>query len=320
MDDIKRKRIISDLADLMQEQDVCHNQYRATIDDAQKLTLERKINDLDNRINNLNSQLFSNDLTGDTNRRSRALEDKLPKIDFKKQIKVVRNIFEQLVEDGAALFLINDSLNMAGDLFRLELKKILQDETTDLKHYEIAFSIDRRLDAIGFLQGLGGYLGIDEIKTEEEYLKVIEKFFGFIENGSVVFIELRKINLLSNREDFFSWLVNCFWRTLVEKLPLYCQNKGIEKVKFMLLVISDTDICREYSKLSCFCSEIDFDQYKIVEILLQEWSENDILDWLIRHAGLSRDKSQLIARDIYNSSRGGIPNNIRNALMSTLSS
>jgi hypothetical protein len=319
MVDDKRKDLTLQYADLCREQEALNSQYRSTIDDAQRVRLKRKLDDYNRQMIKLESQLYGNDLTGDANRRSRALEDKLPKIDFKKQISIVKNILEQVEEDGAALFLINDSLNMAGDLFRLEFKKILEDETTDLKHYEIAFSIDRRLDEIGFLQGLGGHLGIDEIKNEREYSKLIDKIFGFIGNGSIVFIELRKINLLSNREDFFSWLVNNFWKTLVEKLPLICQLKDIEQVKFIFLAMSDTDICKEYAQLSCFCTEKDFDKYKILEIPLKEWSEKDIRDWLTKHSGLSKEKNTAIAKDVYESSRGGTPKNIRDALMSTLS-
>lgn len=315
----QRRRIISEISDLIKEQEACNNQYRSAIDDAQRVRLKRKFDDFNRQIDGLERQLYGNDLTGDVNRRSRALEDKLPKIDFKKQISIVKSILEQFTEDGAALFLINDSLNMAGDLFRLEFKKILEDETTDLKHYEIAFSIDRRLDEIGFLQGLGGHLGIDEIENEGQYLTVIEKILGFIENGSIVFLELRKINLLSNREYFFSWLVNNFWKTLVENLPLICQLRDIEQVKFIFLAMSDTDICKEYAQLSCFCTEIDFDKYKILEIPLKEWSEKDIRDWLTKHSGLSKEKNTAIAKDVYESSRGGTPKNIRDALMSTLS-
>ncbi|MHC5914263.1 MAG: hypothetical protein ACYTXE_25445 [Nostoc sp.] len=319
VNDDRRKLIKLEYANLVQEQEACSNQYSSTIDEAERVRLKRKLDNLDKKVDELERQLYSNDLNADANRRSRALEDKLPKIDFKKQITTVKNILEQFTEDGAALFLINDSLNMAGDLFRLEFKKMLEEETTDLKHYEVAFSIGRRLDEIGFLQGLGGHLGIDEIENEREYSTVIDKIFGFIENGSIVFIELRKINLLSNREDFFSWLVNNFWKTLVEKLPLICQLKDIEQVKFIFLAMSDTDICKEYAKLSCFCTEIEFDKYKILEISLKEWSEKDIRDWLTKHSGLSKEKNTAIARDVYESSRGGTPKNIRDALMSTLS-
>ncbi|MFM7794599.1 MAG: hypothetical protein ACKO90_43310, partial [Microcystis panniformis] len=120
------------------------------IDDAQRVRLKRKLDDLDKKIDDLERQLYGKDLTVDTNRRSLALEEKLPKIDFKEQINIVKNILEQFTtEYGAALFFISDYLNMAGDLFCLEFKKILNDETTHLNHYEVAFSNDGRLDEIG---------------------------------------------------------------------------------------------------------------------------------------------------------------------------
>jgi len=53
----RKLRLQQDIKDLRDEQDVCHNQYRGTIDDAQKLTLKRKIDNLDNQINNLENEL-----------------------------------------------------------------------------------------------------------------------------------------------------------------------------------------------------------------------------------------------------------------------
>ncbi len=317
--DIDRRRLVSEMANLIQEQDACNNQYRSAIDEAQRVRLKRKLSDYDTQIKNLEHQLYGKDLVENANRRSRALEDKLPKIDFKKQLKAVKSILEQFAEDGAALFLINDSLNMAGDLFCLELKKILEEETTDFKHYEIAFSVDKQSNEIGFLQGLGSYFGIDEINSNREYDKIFDKIFDSVANGSIVFIELKKINLLSNREHFFSWLVNEFWKILIEKLSLNCKLKDIEQVRLIIIVMSDIDICKEYSQLPFFCTEIDFDKSKILEIPLKEWTEKDIRDWLTKHSGLTKDTIASIARDVYESSRGGTPNNIRSALMSTLS-
>ncbi|MBW4500487.1 MAG: hypothetical protein KME57_13215 [Scytonema hyalinum WJT4-NPBG1] len=316
--DSEREKLRKDYADCIVEREVCNNQYRSTIDEAQRVRLKRKLDGFDKQINELERQLSGQDLTADANRRSRALEEKLPKIDFKKQIGIVKDILEQFAEYGAALFFINDSFNMAGDLFSLELKNCLKDETTDLKHYEIAFSVDRRLDEIGFLQGLGGYLGIDEINSKEEYSKVIEKFFGFIENGSIVFIELRKIDLLDDKENFLSWLVDFFWKSLVEELPLICKNKDIEQVKFIILVTSDDDIFDECSSLPFFCHEESFDIYQIFAILLTEWSEKEIHLWLTKHSGLPKKKITPIAKSVYKSSRGGTPKLICDALKNKL--
>jgi hypothetical protein len=317
----ERRKIVTELSKLFEEQEACEKQYDSTIDEAQRIRLKRKLGELNKQINELESQLHGKDLNADDNRRFRALEDKLPKIDFKNQIKLVKTILDEFAEekDGSALFLLNDSLNMAGDLFCLELKEMLEEDTTDLKHYEIAFSVDKQLNEIGFLQGLGSYFGLDEINCKEDCIVIFEKIFNSIENGSIVFIELKKINLLSDRECFLSWLVHQFWKSLIDNLSLNCEQKDIEQVKLIILVISDFDICREYSQLPIFCTETDFDKFKILEIQLKEWTEKDIKNWLTKHSGLKKRDVASIAREIYDSSRGGTPNNIRSALMSTLS-
>lgn len=193
--DSDRTKLLSELTDLIEEEEACNNQYRSTTDDAERIRLKRKLVNFKEKINEKNSQLGTQDSAkkAEPNRRSRALEQKLSKIDFKEQISVIKNILEEFVECGNAVFFVNDSLCMAGDLFCIELKKILQEETTDLKHYEIAFTVSGSLDEIGFLQGLAGYLGMSEIKAIEEYSIIIEKILSFIENGSIIFIELKKL-------------------------------------------------------------------------------------------------------------------------------
>ncbi|MBO3459907.1 hypothetical protein G7B40_030105 [Aetokthonos hydrillicola Thurmond2011] len=315
-----RKEIVLQIADLERERDESLEQYRSTIDEAQRIRLKRKLEGDSKKIDKLYNLLDKKDISGDSNhRRSCALEEKLPKIDFKEQIETVRNILEECAEDGAVLFLVNDSLNMAGNLFCLQLRKILNDETTDFRYFPISFSLDVRLDEIGFLQRLGDHLGMDTIETEEEYIKIIEKFFCFMENGTIIFIELNKINLLSDMKSFFGWLVNKFWKTLVKTIRLNCEIKDIEQIKFIILAISDTNTDEEYLNSSFFCTEIDFDRNKILAIPLKEWSKKDIHSWLIKYSGLPKHKISSIANDVYKSSNGGNPKYICDALMSTLS-
>jgi len=113
--DEQRIRMVSKMADLCKERDACYSQYRSAIDEAQRIRLQRKLDDFDKKIHDLNRQLDGKDLTVDTNRRALALEEKLPKIDFKEQINTVKNILEQFTDYGAALFFISDYLNMAGE-------------------------------------------------------------------------------------------------------------------------------------------------------------------------------------------------------------
>ncbi len=317
-----RKELTLELAGLFTEQQACQDQHRSTLDDAQKVILKRKLENYDAKINNLESQLYAQDLDkdADTNRRFRALENKLTKIDFKEQIRIIDNILSEFLEDGSAIFFLNDSLSMAGDLFRVEFKKKLEEDTTDFKHYDIAFTVGGgRLDEIGFLQGLASYLGIDDIQTKEDSRIISEKIFSLIENGSTILIELRKIDLLDSKEDFLCWLVDIFCKSLFNDLPTICQSKEIEQVKLIILVISDDDIMEECSSLEFCCDAEFFSKSKIFSIILQDWSEKDINLWLTKHSGLPRNQIIPMAKSVYKSSRGGTPKLICDALKSKLS-
>jgi hypothetical protein len=318
--DFQRKRLTQEIADLIKQQQACEIQYRTTIDDSLKEPLKLRLDNYDQKIEQLESQLKEGDLSDCANRRFLAVEEKLPKIDFKDQIQNIKNILEQFNEYGSAIFLINDSFKKAGDLFRLEFKNLLNEETTDLQHYEIGFSVTGKLDEIGFLQELGRNLGLalDEIDNREEYSKIIEKCFNKIENGSIIFLELKKIDLLNNKEYFLSWLVNTFWKRLIEKLPIFCQFKDIEQVRFIILVTSDDDIYDEYSTLPFLCQET-FNECHIFPIILDNWQEEQIKIWLHKHSGLNREKSIQIAKAVYKSSCDGTPKLICDALRNKLS-
>jgi hypothetical protein len=300
LDAPQRRKIVSELSDLIKEQEACNSHY-------------------DEKIKNLDSLLSRQDLAEDANRRYRALEEKLPRIDFKKQINVIKDILEGFSEYGNAIFFVNDSLYMAGDLFRVELKKILQEETTDLKHYDIAFTVGGSLDEIGFLQGLASYLDIDTIQTKDDYYVIFEKLLNLIENGSIVFIELRKIDLLENQDSFLCWLLNIFCKSLNDNLTQNCQSKDIEQVKLIILVSSDDNILEKCSSLEIFCDEQDFNENQIFPITLTPWSEKDISLWLTKHSGLLKNQITPMAKSIYRSSRDGTPKLICDALRSKLS-
>ena len=51
------KRIVSEIADLLKEREACNSQYRSAIDDAQRVRLKRKLDDLDKKIDDLERQL-----------------------------------------------------------------------------------------------------------------------------------------------------------------------------------------------------------------------------------------------------------------------
>lgn len=324
------KDIALKMANLVQkeeEREVIYNQYGGLIEEGQRFRLKRQLDDLDREINNLkeqignlNSQQVNKELKSqDTNRRVLALENKLSKIDFKEQVNIVKDILDEFLDYGGAIFFINNYLKMAGDLFCLELHEILNEETTDFLHYPIEFSIETTCNEVAFLERIGNYIGINNINKKEDCSKIIEKLLGLIESGSIILIELKKFDLFDEREFFLSWLVNNFWGKLIEDIPLTCQSKDIDGVRFIIVINSDDDIFEEFSSQSFCCQNQCFNMSKIFAILLENWTESDIQLWLKKYPGLSKTKSTKIAKSVYKSSGDGIPSLVRNALRSKLS-
>jgi Effector-associated domain 9/CHAT domain len=53
----QKLRLQEELSDLQEEREACNNQYRSAIDDAQRVRLKRKLDDLDNKIDNLELEI-----------------------------------------------------------------------------------------------------------------------------------------------------------------------------------------------------------------------------------------------------------------------
>ncbi|AKG20139.1 hypothetical protein [Calothrix sp. 336/3] len=320
----ERRKLTLEYADLIKEEEACSTQYRSTIDDAQKVILKRKLDDYQQKLTNLENRLYGEDSVNEANlnRRFCAIEQKLSKIDFKKQKKIIENILEDFLEYGNAIFFVNDSLYMAGELFSKEIKKILEEETTDLKYYPIAFTIGGSLDEVGFLQALAGHLGIEAIHTKDDYDSISKKINHSIENGSIIFIELNKIDLLDKKDSFLCWLLNDFCKFLNNNLIKTCHDKKIGFVRFIVLVSSDDyilDDLEECNGLDIFCDGEEFSESQIFPITLSHWSEQDIDTWLQKHSGLPTNQILSMSKSIHRSSRGGTPKLICEALRSKLS-
>lgn len=53
-----RQRLLQgELTDLLEEREACERQYRSAIDEAQRVRLKRKLDDLDNQIDNIECQM-----------------------------------------------------------------------------------------------------------------------------------------------------------------------------------------------------------------------------------------------------------------------
>ena len=310
--DETRKKLIDELSILMEKQEAVQKQKLMTIDEDTKVTLQLKIDEYDKQIHELDDKLSKQQISSSSNNsRSLGLKTKLPQIDFREQIEIVRKNLQKASQSGSLIFLINKSGQMAGDLFQSKFRNLLDDKTVDLRSYSINFTESpiTSLDQKAFLFQLKDKLGIKEVEQENHILaisKIAARLVNNINNGSIIFLEIHSIELLDNITHFLDWLVGDFFNSLILQLQNICQGRNINRVKLIILIIANDDISSECNP-EFFTQEQKFEYFLLVPIILNNWSIDDVTNWLNNFSALDDTKIDNMSRIIYNSSSGGIP-------------
>lgn len=246
----------------------------------------------------------------DPNRKYLNLEEELQKIDFTEVKKVVERIISQInSEGGNASFLLQRSLLREGRLCLSQIKDELRRRTRDLKSYRIEFSGDTELNHIGLLNRLANHLGIEPNADPVEYSSSIQQaIVRALQSSSIVLIEIHKWGDLPFQREVLCWFLEKFWKPLLAQLPTIATTYS--RVIFITVFVVDGEIksdCLEYC-----CTHDKCDGQKIIDLPLQDWTEDVIFDWL-EYMGRPKQQNKAIAKRIHEDS-GGIPMAICSAL------
>ncbi|MGK7874322.1 MAG: hypothetical protein AB4426_13725 [Xenococcaceae cyanobacterium] len=255
---------------------------------------------------------------------SNIFERNLSKIDFEEARKIIDSIlhkFKAQARGGAALFLLQESLSMRGDLCMAEMREQLREYCSHFKHCPVDLSARNQLTSKQeLLDAIAHYFNpIEPVSDETEYAQaIVDKIGSTLQGGSVVFIELNTSDDWLSAEHLLSWFVNAFW------LPLTQLHKSIASqfpnVRFVVVISVEEPLSEECQKLPCFWREDDFDCQKIVNLPLYPWTEEHIQSWLSTFSGLSVAQIAREARKIYRASRAGIPEIVCNRLQKLMNS
>lgn len=328
--DIKRETLESYLGQLYKQYEASYGQLSRTLSDADAVKIKQQIATLEQEIQETEAKLRQlESSSGDTNRRHLNWQASLPEINFEEAVKTFQQIVSQFGwEGGAALFLMQNAHLMGGKWCVARLRGLLK--AADFKHYEIEFAPEARLDAESLLSRLGQYVGcepIQEIQDAEQYAQairqhtrtVVGKICDSLQNGSVVFIELRLWDTLCLQDRFLPWFLHDFWIPLVhDEWQAIVQKHPM--VKFIAVIVANTPISSGGLPASLCCTQHRFDQAKVLELPLQAWTLDEIRTWLYVFSGLGLAKLQIeqMATVIYQASGNGQPALVHTALMEAL--
>lgn len=302
-----RKAINSRMTQLLRDLENVANQIDETIDEVSRGRLKRKEQRLNLEYEEAGEQLLELDReSSDLNQQYVNLDQALPKIDFDEVMDEMDGLMRQFRRSsGGALLLVQESLLMAGEFCVRRVRDRLDIEPGKLKRLEAAFSFDCCSDQQGLLEQIAGQLNI-EITAVTEVLTqiVIDKLCESVPSGGTVFLEIRKWDDVPCQVEVFDWFVHQFWQPLVARLG------SLTKVKFIAVIVVDTELLPECLDLPCLLDQ----KIRFMQLPLRHWTAEDIQIWLESHMELTSSHSERIANRIHRASRGGVPDTVCTAL------
>lgn len=314
---VKKKALEERMANLNRDHTLATRQLKGTLSAVDRSRLTEQIKDIEQELDEVEAELEQLEKSEQNpNRHHLQIAEKLPEIDFSKIRRTANRIIEKFGKDGGgAIFLLQNSHAMAGDLFTAALREQLQQRTSDFKYHPIRFtSGEGPLDEGGILYRLARRVRVQPIADQEDYITaIIQTISGSVQSGSIVFFELNRWENLVPQDHFLIWFINRFWQRLINQLPTI--SKDFRRVRFIAVMTSDKSFPSSHLKLPCFCTAKNFDSAKILHLRLENWKMKDIEEWLETFSGLPDSEINRMAENIYQSSMRGIPQLARDALL-----
>ena len=305
---LQKNDLEKEIAGLVIEYELYAEKARTILDPGSQTKLEVRKKQLLKQLEEKEQQLESLERQQQTiNRKLLNFDEALPKIDFREARRLIHRVIDDLHLNGggAALFLLQQSRQMAGDLLLSALNDVLSSGVAAPIYYEVAFS-----PAIGganettFLTSMGRYLGVELTHDPAADTTVIQATLcGALRQHSTIVIQLTNWDALGsqNQHEFMQWLLETFWQPLVDELEAVLEDWD---ARVIFVIVANRPLSKECRQLPCFCTVDAFDSRSILEIPLNNWTEQDIRLWLTHHFRLSKPETKRWTRQIYEESEG----------------
>ena len=323
------------LTQLYEDYDAVVNQLGRTLGAVDETRLERQMAELEVRIEEWEERVRLCELgavQATAQQRRKHLESAIPKINFTEVFETLAQITEraQAEQGGAALLMLQNAHAMGGELCMGRVKRLLSEETSDFRHYEIGLTSGDRLDPWTVMRRLGGYLGCAPPEAEasplqlQDYVQSLRSTLeGSVQCGSIVLLEIRTWDHHTLPTVFLPWFVRDFWTPLVQRLPDIARKNPL--VTVICIIVAHTPVPMADFDPALQCCDDTFDPTKLLPLPLRCWEQVEIYDWLLRYSGLSAPEIGVeaaqfaaMAERIYLAAGNGQPMSVRQALLDAI--
>ncbi|MTJ54152.1 hypothetical protein FJR38_16610 [Anabaena sp. UHCC 0253] len=261
--------------------------------DIDKVKLDRQAEDILKKIEDLESQILNisniDKSTSNKNNIENQLEKALQKIDFNKAREIAESLKKQYEKEGGAILLfLHKSKKQLGKYCIEEfIDVIISNQIGTCPRRTINFSSTTyQPNKAGFINAISAWLGItitselekDENEDEDILLsKIYEKICSSLSLGDTIFFEIKSINRLEDKEEFITWFIEKFWKSLISNKKFLFQQR---RNRLIFALIAESQFLINSSN---FCQEVTLNHDKMIEIPLHNWTIEDISNWLILH-------------------------------------
>jgi hypothetical protein len=313
---IKKAAIEGRMADLSKAYAAANNQLNSTINHVDMIKIKNQIIDIEAQFAQAERELAQIENSDpDYNRRHLEFKTHFPKIDFEHIDKSLQHITDQFGGEGfAALFLMQNNIEMGGKWCIARMRERLIYNAGHFKEYPVEFSpVYGTPNKYLILDSLARYLDIaPDYEDVNRYSQgIIRGICESIQTGGVIFVEMRGWDYLQSQDEVLTWFIENFWSPLLQELPKFLETR--RKAKLIFVIVTESEIKAEcLSSLLCH-NEDQYSSEKIFNLILRNWTKNEIRDWLDTFS-VSFSTQRLLANQIdkivdivYRASKNGMP-------------
>ena len=334
--DDPRCRILREArAQLLGEYAAAWGQYNQELSHAVMWRLKQTIDSLDVELTELDERIRSCELGPEKawDDRRRHLESCIPNINYTEVFDALDRILKHTRDQrgGAALVMLQNAHAMGGTWCLERMRRLLSEQTSDFRHYQIGQTPGERLDSWTVMRRLGSYLGCAPSASTaaasvqlQDYAQILQTTLeGAVQFGTVVLLEITTWDSLALPHAFLPWFISEFWAPLVRRLPSIIQRSPFVTVMCVVVAFTPVQVDSFDPALRC-CSDA-FDPTKLLPLPLRSWEQTEIQDWLYHYSGLGAPSQgidlmqiQAMAEQVYLASEMGKPQLTREALLDAL--
>ncbi|ASC72728.1 hypothetical protein XM38_036860 [Halomicronema hongdechloris C2206] len=319
------------LAQLEEELAAVESDLETAAGERERLRLTKAAERLLDQIDELEDKLAACDAeASEPGIRDRNFEKALQKINFTQAKDTAARLRQKLNQQGgvALFFLQGSKLQMGHFCLEEVLQVILRDHMIDGQvvgaYRRICVDLNSTISQLNeteFLMRLASYFNLDLAASSDDNLlceQIHAQIRTSIGTGTTLFLEIKSLDELLERETFLKWFIQDFWQPLSEEVAVASQDV---KSKFIVALIADSQILSDHTSpqypQDVFCQGDRLDSDKIINLPLPNWSVDDIQTWLVRFHPLlpklqQQQKTALtrMAKQIHRNSGNGIPQSV----------